>query len=41
MNNLAHKQGNPEKLILNGEERPAGLIPESELLEENRIVVLM
>ena len=41
VNNLAHKEGNPEKYILNGVERAAGLIPESELLDDNKIVVVM
>ncbi len=41
VDNLAHKQGNPEKIVLNGTERTAGLIPESELKEENIITVIM
>jgi len=41
VDNLAHKEGKPEKVILNGKERPAGLIPEGELLEDNTIVVIM
>ena len=41
VNNLAHKQGKPEKYILNGKERDAGLILESELTEDNKIVVVM
>jgi hypothetical protein len=41
VNNLAHKEGNPEKYILNGAEHAAGLILESELQEENYITVMM
>ena len=41
VNNLAHKEGKPTKYILNGVERAAGLIPESELLDDNKIVVIM
>jgi cellobiose phosphorylase len=41
VDNAAHKQGKPEKVVLNGIERKAGLIPEEELKEENDIVVIM
>ena len=41
VNNLAHKEGKPSKYILNGKERPAGLIPEEELQADNKIVVVM
>ena len=41
VDNMAHKEGKPSKYILNGQEHPAGLIPESELLEDNKIVVIM
>lgn len=41
VDNVAHKEGNPEKYILNGKEHPAGVILESELLDENQIVVVM
>ena len=41
VDNAAHKQGKPEKVILNGVERKAGLIPEGELKAENDIVVVM
>ena len=41
VDNAAHKEGNPTKIILNGAERPAGLIPENELKAENEITVVM
>ena len=41
VDNAAHKEGNPEKIILNGAERPAGLISENELKAENEITVIM
>ncbi len=41
VDNSAHKEGHPTRVILNGKERPAGLIPEVELLEENNITVVM
>jgi len=41
VDNSVHKQGNPEKYILNGVERPAGLILECELKDENEIIVVM
>ena len=41
VNNLAHKEGNPTKYILNGVEHDAGLILENELQEENYITVVM
>ena len=41
VDNAAHKEGKPSKVILNGTECPAGLIPESELKEENEITVIM
>ena len=41
VNNLAHKEGNPEKVILNGTEREPGLIPAEELKEDNKIVIIM
>ncbi len=41
VDNLAHKEGKPEKYVLNGEEHAPGVILESELLEDNKIVVVM
>ena len=41
VDNLAHKEGNPEKIILIGVEREPGLIPESDLKDENMIMVVM
>ncbi len=41
VDNLAHREGNPVKLILNGTEREPGLIYDEELKEENRITVIM
>ncbi len=41
MDNLAHREGNPVKVILNGTERKPGLIYDEELKEENRITVIM
>ena len=41
VDNSAHKEGKPEKVILNGTERKAGLIPEGELLDDNKIVIVM
>ena len=41
VDNSAHKEGNPGKVILNGTARPAGLIPEEDLKEENEITVVM
>ena len=41
VDNLAHKEGNPEKVILNGREREPGVIPESELKDDNIITVVM
>ncbi|MBR2054641.1 MAG: N,N'-diacetylchitobiose phosphorylase, partial [Clostridia bacterium] len=41
VDNSAHKEGNPEKYIFNGVERPAGLIKAEELLDVNEITVIM
>ena len=41
VDNLAHKEGNPEKYIVNGMERKPGVIPESELKDDNFITVIM
>ena len=41
VDNSAHKEGKPEKVILNGAERAATLIPDSELQAENDITVIM
>ena len=41
VDNSAHKEGNPSRVILNGTERPAGLIREEELQDENEITVVM
>jgi len=41
VDNMAHKEGNPAKYILNGVEREAGLILESELKDDNILVVVM
>ena len=39
--NLDHREGNPRKIILNGTEREPGVIPASELQDENFITVVM
>ncbi len=39
--NPEHKQGNPTRIILNGEERAASLIPDGDLKQENEIVVIL
>ena len=41
VDNSAHRQGNPRKYILNGKEREAGLIADSELQENNELTVIM
>ena len=41
MDNLAHKEGKPEKVIVNGTERKPGVIPDGELKEDNYITVVM
>ena len=41
VDNSAHKEGNPVKVILNGTERAAGVIPADELKAENDITVVM
>ncbi len=41
VNNLAHREGKPKTVILNGAERAPGVIPESDLLEDNKIIVIM
>jgi hypothetical protein len=41
VDNSAHKEGKPAKVILNGVERAAGVIPADELREENDITVVM
>ena len=41
VDNLAHREGHPRKIILNGKEREPGLIPAEELGDENRITVMM
>ena len=41
VDNSAHKEGNPSRVILNGTERTAGLIREEELQDENEITVVM
>ena len=41
VDNKAGKEGNPSKIILNGEERPAALIPAEDLKDENTITVVM
>jgi cellobiose phosphorylase len=41
VDNLAHNQGKPEKVIVNGRERVPGVIPESELKDDNVITVVM
>ena len=38
---MAHKEGKPEKYILNGKEHAPGLIDENELTEDSKIVVIM
>ena len=41
VDNLAHKEGNPEKYIINGTEHAPGLILESELQDDNVITIVM
>ena len=41
VDNSAHKEGKPEKYILNGVERAAGLIKAEDLLDVNEITVVM
>ena len=41
VDNLAHKEGKPEKVIVNGVERKPGVIPDSELKDDNYITVIM
>ena len=41
VDNTAHKQGNPEKYIINGKERGTGIIQDSELTDDCRITVIM
>ena len=41
VDNSAHKEGTPVKVILNGVERAAGVIPEGDLKDENDITVVM
>lgn len=41
VDNLNHREGNPRRIILNGEERAPGVIPEKDLQEENRIMVIL
>jgi cellobiose phosphorylase len=41
VDNSAHKEGKPTKVILNGVERAAGVILADELREENDITVVM
>ena len=41
VDNTAHKQGNPEKYILNGQERPVAVIPDAELKDVNELTVVM
>ena len=41
VDNSAHKEGDPRKVVLNGTERVAGVIPESDLKEENEIIIVM
>ena len=41
VDNMAHKEGKPSKIIVNDEEHPAGLILADELKDDNKIVVVM
>jgi len=41
VDNGAHKEGNPVKYILNGQERPVDVIPEGDLREENDLTIVM
>ena len=41
VDNAAHKEGNPSKIILNGVERAAGLISAEDLMDVNEITVVM
>ena len=41
VDNLAHKEGNPVKIILNDREREPGVIPADCLKDENYITVVM
>ena len=41
VDNLAHREGKPRKVVLNGTEREPGVIPEALLKQENRITIVM
>ena len=41
VDNREHRQGNPRRYVLNGVERPVGVIPEAELAAENDLTVVM
>lgn len=41
VDNSAHHEGHPVKVVLNGEERAPGLIPDSDLKAENKITVVL
>ena len=41
VDNLAHREGKPRKVVLNGTEREPGVIPEAALKQENRITIVM
>ena len=41
VDNAAHREGNPRAYILNGVKRPAAVIREDELREENELIVVM
>jgi len=41
VDNAAHRQGNPRKYILNGQERPVDVIPAEELKDVNELTVVM
>ncbi len=41
VDNSAHREGNPRKYILNGQERPVAVIPAAELPEGSELTVIM
>ena len=41
VDNGAHREGHPSRYILNGEERPAAVIPAEDLKDVNELVIVM